>query len=161
MSHQGRAFKEPASQSATRAPSAAAPASRVRATGPIRQGITLPTADSDDLEELREVVASLLCVRLDLECRELRARRGEPLSPFQPPAMASINAIRPGGLGNDDDEEDGIGAGGGTGGAGDGQAFSTILFWIEDKFRTQHDRELLAQFSVNAGRVRFELIKVQ
>ena len=137
MSHQGRAFKEPASQSAARAPSGAAPASRVRATGPIRQGITLPTADSDDLEELREVVASLLRVRLDLECRELRARRGEPLSPFQPPAMASIDAIGSGGLGDDDDEEeeeDGIGAGGGTGGAGDGQAFSTLLFWIEDKF---------------------------
>lgn len=39
-----------------------------------------------------------------------------------------------GGLGDDDEEEDGGGAGGGTGGPGDGQAFSTLLFWIEDKF---------------------------
>ena len=42
----------------------------------------MPNVDYDDPEELREVAACLDRVRNDLERRELRARRGEPLSPF-------------------------------------------------------------------------------
>ena len=53
------------------------------------------------------MAASLERVRNDLERRELRARRGEPLSPFLPPPGRSMNAMMSGALGDDDDEEGG------------------------------------------------------
>ena len=135
ISHQGRAFEEPASKSATRAPSAAALASCVRATGPTRQGITLTATDSDDPEELREVVASLIVFASTSSvgsCAPVVANLCRPSSLLPWRALMLLGL---GGLGHDDDDkEDGSGAGGGTGGPGDGRAFSTLLFWIEYKF---------------------------
>ena len=134
ISHQGRAFKEPASKSATRAPTAAALASCVRATGPTRQDITLLATDSDDPEELREVVTSLIVFASTSSvgsCAPVAANLCRPSSLLPWRALMLLGL---GGLGDEDDEEDGSGAGGSTGGPGDGQAFSTLLFWIEDKF---------------------------